>query len=394
MPAGVVNRAPPVVSWKGRAVATYDRGAQKLTVYDLPEAVAPATVQAPKPPSPKPPEPKVALPDVPPLKEKWALEAKAQVADATPRFDDDGQVVALVATTGPLTATAFNVKNRKPLRDLSPNRAERGQLQKVFGLDKGKFEFQTDAGGSLWLWDPETNKLTVKTFQKPPGAAAPYVDLSPDGRYLAVGPARYPPGAKDPPRTQLRVLDTATKLPVVTLDWFAGRTAFTADGRVLVVDDTDSFWWYRLPGTKSGEKKEPDWSFKRTPDGQNARLLGVSAKGQAILYCGQPPGKEEGVHLLEGKTGEVLTSFPAKFYSGAAGWLSGDGQYAVLVRNDGGSEHSAEVVEASGKRLGAVKLPKGGSEVVAVSWRAGVLVAYDRETHRLTAYELPAAPAP
>jgi hypothetical protein len=66
----------------------------------------------------------------------------------------------------------------------------------------------------------------------------------------------------------------------------------------------------------------------------------------------------------------------------------------VLVRNDGGSEHSAEVVEASGKRLGAVKLPKGGSEVVAVSWRAGVLVAYDRETHRLTAYELPAAPAP
>jgi hypothetical protein len=395
MPAGSGNRATPAVSWRGRAAAVYDRGAQKLTVYDLPEFVAPATAQAPKPPDPKPPEPKVVLPDVPALKEKWAVEAKAPPADASPRFDDDGQAVALVATTGPLTATAFAVKNRKPLRDLAPNRAERAQLQKAFGLDKGKFEFQTDAGGSLWLWDPETAKLTPKPFPRPPGAAAPYVDLSPDGRYLAVSPARYPPGTKDPPRTQLRVLDTTAataNTAVLTLDWFAGRTAFTADRRVLVVDDTDSFWWYTLRA-KAAEKKEPDWSFNRPPDGQNARLLGVSAKGEAILYCGRPPGKEEGVYLLDGKTGDVRTSFPPKAYA-SAGWLSGDGRQAVLVRNDGGTEHSAEVVEAGGKRLGAVKLPKGGSEVVAVSWKAGLLVTYDREARRLAAYELPAAPPP
>jgi len=232
--------------------------------------------------------------------------------------------------------------------------------------------------------------MTPKPFHPPsnPGGV-PYLNVSPDARYLAVGHARHAPGANNPPRTPLRVINTVNNRPVVTIDWHVGRTAFTADqSRVLVVDDADKFLWFTLPdGKPSGE-----WDFARTPDGRNARLLGLSAKGDAILHYGRPPGKEEAPHLLSGKDGSVLCAFPAGIYSDAAGWLSEDGRHVMLIRNDGGAEHSAEIIDATGKRLGAVKLPQGGAAAVAVSWRAGIAVTYDRATHQLTAYELPAAP--
>ena len=380
MSGGAVAR----VSWKSRTLVVQERGGQKVTVYDLPTMGGVVTV------APKFPDPKTPGPDLPELKAKWSVECKTKLEDASAYFDDDGQSLVLVATTGAVVATAFNPKTGAVLRDL-PAQAGKGHFHRLFGLDKGKFGFQADVGNELVVWDPATGKTTPKPFPAPaaPGGV-PSVNVSANGRYLIVGNARPTPGAKNPPESPLKIIDTTTN-KVVPLDWHVGATAFTADAsRLLVVDDADKFQWFKLPATG---KADSEWTFGRTPNGRNAQLMGISARGEVILYHGQPPGKEETVHLLDGKNGTVLHSFPAKRYAPSRGAVSDDGQHVMLVTNEGvGTGPRAEILDARGASLAAVSLPAGSG--TAVSWKARLLVVYDRGTRRLTAYELPAAPVP
>ena len=123
--------------------------------------------------------------------------------------------------------------------------------------------------------------------------------------------------------------------------------------------------------------------------------MGVSAKGEVILHSGRPPGKEEAVHLLSGKDGSVIHSFPAKYYANTGGYVSPDGRHVLLIRaHQAGAASTAELINADGKRIAAVKLPPGGAEVLAVSWKAGIVVTYDRDARLLTAYDLTGAMAP
>jgi DNA-binding beta-propeller fold protein YncE len=353
----------------------YYGGSQQVIVYDLPDVVAPADPPAP---------------DLPELKQKWSVECKPGLESAAPYFDDDGLTVALVSSTGPLAAAAFRAKDGGAGRELPPP-AGGNRFQRLFAVDKDRFGFQTDASGELLVWEPQTGKTTRKGYAAPAGqGGVPSVNVSPNGRYVAVARARPAPGKKAPPESPLKVTDTTTGRPALTLDWHVGATAFTADSsRILVVDDTDRFRWFKL-----GDKKpEAEWAFDRPPDGRNARLLGVSARGEAILYYGRPPGKEEAVHLLDGKTGAVLHSFPPRRYAATGAAVSDDGGRVMLTAAAEGDARRVEVFDAAGGPLGAAKLPSGPG-TAAVSWKARLLVTYDRATRRLTAYELPAAPAP
>jgi hypothetical protein len=213
--------------------------------------------------------------------------------------------------------------------------------------------------------------------------------VSANGRYLTVGNARAAPGAKNQTESVIRVYDTVTGKTRNTL-WYGGATAFTADAsRLLIVSDSEKFTWLELP-----DGKIDGWLFARTPDGRNAQLMGISAHGEVILYHGQPPGKDETVHLLKGKDGAVLHSFPAKRYNPAHGSVSDDGKQVMLVTNEGiGAGPRAEILDARGTPQAAIKLPTGKG-TVAVSWKARILVTYDRSSRSLTAYDLPAALAP
>jgi WD40 repeat protein len=389
IPNGSGNRATPTISWRGQAVAMYDRNEEKVTLYDLPDFLASGAggvAVVPKPPDPRPPAPD---PGIPELKAKWSVEPKVRLDAAVPYFDDDGQALALVATAGPPAAAAFKPRTGEVIREL-PASSVKGRFHALFPLDRGKFAIQTDADKNLLVWDTARALPATKAFNAPVAAAGvPYVNVSPNQQYVAVGNARPAPGAKSE-SSQLKVYNTTIGLSVVTTNWHVGTTAFTPDStRLLVVDDTDKFRWFKLP------KGEPDgeWAFNRTSDGRNAGLMGMSADGKVLLYHGQPPGKELTVHVLDGKDGSVLQSLPAGRYLGTGGSVSDDGKFVALLRNDGaGPGHTLELLDAHGTRLQAVRLPADAA--TAVSWKARVVVVYDRTTRRLTAYEMPAAPAP
>ena len=336
-----------------------------------------------------PPAPEMA---VPALKEKWSVASKAKLDTPTAVFDADGQTLALVSTVGPVAVAAHNPLTGALKREL-PSTATKGRAEFAFGLEKGKFGFVTDER-EVVLWD--SSNATGRVSRAPvPGAAdipgALLVRRSSDEKFIAVGCARPEPGAKAAPATTLRVLSTATGISAVTLDWQPGEVLFAADSsRVLVADDTDRFRWYKLP---SG-KPDGEWAFERAADGRNARVMGLSATGGAILYFGTPPGKESGPHLLDADTGAVRASFPVNRYQDTGGAVSDDGRLVVLIRAEGDpAGPSADLFDARGTRLATVKLPHDGAPV-AVSWKAKVLAVYDRDAQRLTAYELPAAPAP
>jgi hypothetical protein len=325
-----------------------------------------------------PPAP--ALPAIPQLKEKWSVTCQAKLPDASPRFDDDGQVLALVATTGPAAAAGYNPKTGAAFARELTLPGGKARVHQTFALDKGKLAIQTDAGKDLIVWDPVTGKTTPRGLPPVTPDGIPYLNLSANGQYVAVGHAPPAPGAKNPPATPLKVINTTTNKPVVSIDWQVGQTAFTADAsQVLVVDGTDQFQWFKLPGGKL----EAKWSFGRVA---GSRLMGTSAKGEVILHYGRPPDRDEEVHLLNGTDGAVLHSFPAKQYGAPGGSVSDDGKRVLLVRT--GPNPAAEILDASGTRLAAVALPAAGADGLAVSWKAGLVVTYDRATRVLTAYDL------
>ncbi|QJW94501.1 protein kinase family protein [Frigoriglobus tundricola] len=374
--AGDGARTTADISWKGRAVAMHDPGNKKVAVYDLPDLTGTAAA--------------VPDPDVPPLKANRSIECQTKLTDAAPYFADDGQTLVLVATTGPVAAAAFNVRTGAAGKELTAP-LKKGQFHHLFALEKAKVAIQSDTDKELLVWEPGTGKTSVRSFPAPavPGGV-PSVNVSPDGRYLAVGSARPAPGLKGA-EAPLQVIDTVSRKPVVSLNWHAGATAFTADStRVLVVDDTDRFRWFKLPaGRPDGE-----WAFDREPDGNNARLMGTSARGEAVLYHGRPPGKDEAAHLLDGKNGTVLHSFAAQRHLDTGGSVSDDGKSVMLItRATADGTHWAEVFDARGALCAAVKLPPG-DRTVAVSWKTRVAAIYDRAAQRVTTYDLPAPAGP
>jgi hypothetical protein len=313
------------------------------------------------------------------LKVRWGpTTVKAKLDAAAPFFDEDGKRVALVGSS-PVAAVAFDAKTGTPGRELTTSPLK-GRIHRAFALEGGKFGFQTDADRELLVWDPVVGLPRSKSFTPPAGGGVPYLNVSPNARYFAVGT-----GGADP----LRVTDT-TANKTVTLDGPGGTTAFAADSsRVLVADATGRFRWFRLPG---GQLDGDGWAVGMA-GGPAPKLLAASADGGRVLFHGRPAGKELTVHLLDGKTGGVVHSFPPNRYA-AAGWVSADGRRVALLRaDDAGTPLGVEVFDAAGAPVAAGRFPPGTS-AAAVSLEARAVAAYDRNSARLTVLDLPAAAAP
>jgi hypothetical protein len=335
-------------------------------------------------PAPKQPATQPAAGDAPELKLRWEVEVKNAPDVALPLFDGGGTLVVLSGRTK-IEAASFNVRTGKPGPELP---SLDFSTSRTILLERGKIAFQpgTSIEKSLVVWDTTNGNVSRMPFT-PVSKGLQTVNVSPNGRYVSVAATRMLKGggvAEGP----FQVLDGKTGKTVVSMEGQNGTTHFTADSaRILAVDATDRFRWFKLP---SG-LPDVEWKFEREASRTNANVLGMSADGKVILYSGQPPKKELGVYLLDGKTGEVLHSFPARTYHERTGFLSPDGASVALVRTDGfGTGHAVELLDRRGTLLAKLKIPARTAQV-AVSWEARAVALYERETKKLWVYDLPGA---
>ena len=331
----------------------------------------------------------------PDLKLRWEAVAKLNPPNAALLFDLEGKTLVLTGR-GKIEALALDARTGKPGHELPAQADAQGSNFKQFRLQKGVFLFQQGRASAkeLVTWDAVGGKVGRAPYPAV-STGIQLLNLSPDGRYTSVG-SLYRPMLKDLAESAFRVIDSKTGKEVVATDLIYGTTAFTADSsRVLVVDATDRFRWFDLPsGRETG-----GWKFDRPADDRNAKVHGMSADGGVILYAGVPPGKGQGIHLLDGKTGEVLHTYRGYYVD--AGLLAPDGRSVVLVRGTPAAGFTAEVLTDRGAVLGKLALPRHARLIVppplAVSWEAGLIATHDAETGKVAAYDLfafaPASPA-
>ena len=298
-------------------------------------------------------------------------------------FDRDGRTVALVYGGIPWSIDALNVQDGAPARDLPNLKGNSGYLMP---LEKGKFAYWADHAREIVVWDTAAGKPTSCPFPQA-GGRHPYLSVAPNGRYALVG-AASDPGRGEVPETPFLVVDVINKKELFSKTWRTGTALFTADSsRVLVVDDTGSFRWFKLPRGEADES----WSLDLKSNGFNARNVSVSGDGSLVLYEGPVPGKELTYHLLNGKTGEIVHSLPTKRYT-YSGRVSDDGQFVALIRNDGfGTGHSVEVVNRRGDVVASVRVPgagQPGAVYISLAWKGRSVVVAARDGEKLSVYDL------
>ena len=321
------------------------------------------------------------------LKERWSVELKAPLQSGRVAFDADGQAVAVMGGGIRWTVAAVDARTGK---EYLPLLNRKGNSTELIPLDKGRFGYYADSDRAVTTWTPTNGKEASAPVPGERGGREPFVRVSPNARYMLVSAGVRNPG-QETPEVPLQVLDLTAGGPAIQHAWRPGRVMFTADSsRALVVDDTDRFRWFKLPGARP----DGEWKFDRPPNGFNAHVVGMSAKGEVLLFEGTPTGAAMGLHLLNGKDGTVLHTFPAKRYHTSWGAVSEDGRMVALVRNDGfGVGHTVEVVTDGGDLVASVKLP-AKDWAVAFSWKGRALAVYERDARRLTAYDLPEPPRP
>lgn len=321
------------------------------------------------------------------LKLRFDLEVKGPPEGGTPYFDHDGQLLVIVGRR--IEAASVNARTGKS----GPDLAAVGDLgtQHTFVLEKGKLLIQSDRGKekNLVVWDTSTGKSSVIPFTNP-GNGVPSLHYSANGRYVSIGDPRE--GKKGGPETPFRLLDTKTGKTIISMDWHNGRVLFTSDSsRVLTVDSSDRFRWFKLPTGQA----DGGWKFDREPSRANAKALSMSADGSVILYSGAPPKERNSIHILDGKTGAILHTFPPRTYHDSYGWVSPEGDSVVLVRTDGnGPGLAVEMFDTKGNMLAKVTAPGSGGMAGAIyqfalSWESRTVAMYERATKKLLLYDLP-----
>ena len=304
-------------------------------------------------------------------------------------FDLDGQVVVLTGRNK-IEAQAFNARTGKVGYDLPQAPDITASNFHRTKLEKGKFVFQsgTSADKELVQWDALYGKATRIPIP-PVSTGLLTLEMAPNGRYLAAGGRK---GTKSKtPESPFRVFDGKTNKAVVSLDWENGTAHFTGNSsRVLVHEATGRFRWFKLPsGAADGE-----WKFDQDANMYRSyRILDMSADGGVILFRGQAPKKDHGLHLLDGKNGDVLYSFPRANLNEDVGFLSPDGKSVLLMRMDGNGGYNAELSDTRGTVLATLSAPRSRQGYllppIDVCWEARALATYDYEKGKLVVYDFP-----
>jgi WD40 repeat protein len=283
------------------------------------------------------------------LKVRWSAGKKEGIGRGNVAVDCDGRVLAVATPGTSWSLAAFDLKTGAPIRTLPNRRANFGQM---YPLANGRFAV-VDSGREVTVWDTATGTTATYPVVLPKEKGSKALAVSPNGRYVAPASFRPIPVGTAPPDTPLVVTDTTTGLPTLSLGRNVGATAFTADSaRVLVVEETGRFRWFKLPGG------EPDGEWTFAADGFNARNLTVSADGGTVLYHGRAPKATASTyHLLDGRTGAVRYSFPVNRYQRSTALLSDDGRH-VLLGYRSASGHTAEILDARGAPVTRLTIPK------------------------------------
>jgi PA14 domain len=312
---------------------------------------------------------------------RWSAVIDAAPDFADPIFDRDGQFVIL-AGRNRLEAVVVNTRSGA-LRGELPAVDFQHDGEPPVPTEKGSIAFRAANRRDLLVWDLIDGKLTEipHKFTK----ARSLISFSANGRYISVSrPRSIAPGKMA--LSPLDIMDTKSSRSVVSVEWQPGDVLYTADStRALVVDANDRFQWIRLP---SG-KLDGEWKLDRDPSAPSPRVLSISDDGSALLYSGVPRDMERGLHLIDGKTGTILHSFPAMTFADTTGFVAPDGNSVALLRTDSsGSTISVDILDRTGALLGRARLPQPFMSI-AVSWDARAVALYDRNLKKLWIHDLP-----
>jgi hypothetical protein len=385
------EKTPPRVTFApdGRSVVVFDFRLSTVVIYEVTGSADVGVGPAPNPSK------------VSELKVLWEKEVKLKTDFvATPDFDIEGQTTFLstVATNKPSVIAAFDARTGKMI-------SERPEIpdivSRLFPMEKGKVAYQLSTG-EITVWDSETGKTTQVVQLKGSPGETMYTRLSPNGKYLTVCFLR--PGLDLKAAARVQVVDSKTGKTIITWGERIGevRTAFTPDSeRVLIWDKGGQFRWYNC----ATGKLDAEWKLDESVGKTNSHVMAVSADGSVILLHAVPQAiARHEYHILDGKKGTVRHTFPAGRYhwSGvhpAGCSLSEDGRFVTLVRTEnqsGKSRVHLDILDVSGTLLATLTLPEGikTENLVATSWKAGLVVFHDAQNGKLIACELPALPKP
>jgi formylglycine-generating enzyme len=310
-----------VLSPDGRTAITIGivSGTQVALVFDLARVAGDDGVipkEQPRPPS-EPIE----------LKQRWA----SPIAIYPARRVDADPATNLLLLGSDEGIAAFDLKTGLPKKEFATLTATKAHG--LFPLDKERFATLTPGRDDFEIWESRTGKLserlTVPSIPAgPAGANDRYVTLSPNQKYIAIGRVGIP--STDYPLMPFKVVEAATRKPLLNTEWRGGSAYFTADSsRVLVAEWTGRIRWFKLP---SGEE-DGGWDFGPPRERRISTVLGISADGSKVAYDGPgllKPGSAQ-VGVIDGKTGKPVLSVPKSYLDNFAA-LSADGRRAAFIR--------------------------------------------------------------
>ena len=181
------------------------------------------------------------------------------------------------------------------------------------------------------------------------------------------------PGRKEAP---FKLKDVTADKVILEFDLIRAQAFFTADStRVLVAERSGKCRWFKLPsGDPDGE-----WTYPKQGTA-GAGPLAISADGAVLFHEGRLVDHKEMYHVLEGRSGKVIRSFPGLYVSQPhrGNSLTADGRLVALVKRGTDRNSMIEVIEtATGtvlarlsapddKEFLSVELLRDGSAVLAV----------------------------
>jgi len=220
---------------------------------------------------------------------------------------------------------------------------------RAFPLNDGRFAMLSNSSRPIPIIDMRTGESEMLDTVPTTGAVSQYV--SPDLKYVAVGP-------RMPSEQQRLVFRSIGDKKTFNTVWAGKNIFFTSDSsRVLLSEDNGRCGWIKLPSRESGG----GWKLQPSQVATKGRYLFTgSSDGSVLLYEGVLTGHDEGLHLIDGRSGKILRSFPGPYLEPGSASLSADGTLLVAPKTEGTQIRNADVINTStGAILGEIVPPKG-----------------------------------
>ena len=290
------------------------------------------------------------------VRERWKHALGVDVPTTRLSVSSDARVV-VASANAKIGSVPLDLETGKPLPGaaIKAATAPRG----VVPLNGGRFAFPQPSSAVLVpVWDPTAAKMAPGL--KPiafPARTSGLTFVSPNARYLAFG-AVAPQNAPAP----FKLKDLEADKLILEFDWVRGSALFTADSsRVLVAEGSGRCRWFKLP---SGDPDGEEWTFRRPGTG-SVGPFDTSADGSVVLFEGPLIDRAEMFHLLDGRNGKVLHSFPGTYLTHRCDLLSADGRLVALCKQEGPKVKALDLIETATGNIVARVFPPAGTNFLS-----------------------------